>query len=355
MKNEILDANRVVNRREDLQAVHWTAKTAAKSFESVKKPPARELEKENYNKAGNSRSKLNAIQYSFGKPNRYQLLEEKPLPFAAQTATRYDTCYSRDYFRFLMHKEQDSLILVDNFSKQKEVDVPNRLIIVDWLLEVQQTCDLSLNAWFLSMLLIDKYLAKHLISLNKFIKICYTSLLLSSKCEDAKAKSLDAAIIMKLAGDSLETDELFELEKELLDENMFKIGFVHLDAYMDKLMPIIQSNRNKRIFEMMCVMTVYYRQLCSHRCSHVVYSLLEILKHCDGSLIDRNGDFSNAQEYLGMAIVDKLECSEVTKKLGKMLLLVQMNSFEGLQKKYPVEVSNVRALLSAAQAGSVYS
>lgn len=355
MKNEILDANRVMNRRDDLQAVHFNAKSAAKSLESGKKAPGREMEKENYVNAVSSRSKLNAIQYSFGKPTRYQLLEERPLAIAAQKATRYDTCYSRDYFRFLMHKEQDSLILVDNFSKQKEVDIPNRLIIVDWLLEVQQTCDLSMNAWFLAMLLIDKYLSNHIISLNKFIKICYTSLLLSSKCEDAKAKSLDASIIMKLAGDSLEQNELFDLEKELLDENMFKIGFVHLDAYMDKLMPIIKSKRNRQIFEMMCVSTVYYRQLCSHRCSHVVYSLLEILKHCDSSLIDRNGDFSNAQEYLGMVIVDKIECSEITKKLGKMLMLVQMNNFEGLQKKYPAEVLNVKALLCVTQTGCAFS
>lgn len=345
MKNEYIGSNTFMNTKENQFSFFGVAKSAGKGLDFSKKTTTHSIGKERLN--GNSSSKKNQLESRFREDSIYNFHLEKKLADSTKKylSTKFDTAYSRDYFNYLIKKEQDSLILEDNFSKQRHIDSCNRMIIVDFILQVQSASQISLATFHLSVLFIDKYLNKYFVTREEFLNIAHASLMVASKFEDLRSRSIEASNIIKMAGDIISEKELLRLEKELLDDNVFRMGYVQIERFISKLKTVMQSSKNKELLDMMGIVTAYYYQLSSNRMSHVVHCLLEVLKSLDSPFCEKNSDFSDAQDYLCLEMLSRVECADIMSKLQKTFLLIKMNSFEGLVQKFGDKLGIINNLL----------
>jgi len=83
------------------------------------------------------------------------------------------------YFNFL----QDKFAVTDYINDQKELTPRHRAIVVNWLVNLQETFEMNHEVLYMAVRLIDLYMMKHEISKNKFQLLASGALLLSSKID----------------------------------------------------------------------------------------------------------------------------------------------------------------------------
>lgn len=246
-----------------------------------------------------------------------------------------DTSYTRDYFGYLRMKEEDSIVWGDFLSRQTQVKEASRLILIDWLVEAQKVVKFSGNTLFLCVLFIDKFLAKHVIAKSEFHLIGIAALSIASKIEDLQVKSLTYEYLVNLAGGCHTTEQLVFVEAEILKENIFKIGFVTLYTYVDKLSGLMKSDSNRDIFTYMMTCTLYNYKMRTYRPSIIVQCVLDYLVSSTSKQIQRNLDFETVLEYLDVKVVNHREYSECMEAFLTTMKMTEGNHYPGLVKARP--------------------
>jgi len=102
----------------------------------------------------------------------------KPLEF---------TEYATEIFDFLKDNERYNLPVPGYMRNQTDINEKMRSILIDWLIEVHLKFKLLPETLYLTVNLIDRYLAKELIPRNKLQLVGVTSMLIASKYEEIYA------------------------------------------------------------------------------------------------------------------------------------------------------------------------
>lgn len=252
----------------------------------------------------------------------------------------FDTTYSKDYFNYMKSKEMDSVVDPGYLSRQSEVNFSDRMVMVDYMIEVKKVLDISMNTVYLAVTYIDKLLDIVNIKEDNFQLVGLITLLIASKMEDVHSKAMNARIVSKLMSLPISSELIVETERSMLEARFFKMGLLTRHHYVEKLLKVFKSKNNKETFECVTLMTLYSSILSSVRPSTVIYCILEQLQRISedskyqklDSSVDNNGDFEAAKEYLGVRIINTQDYDLCTKSIYDVFVLIRKEDFPGFEK-----------------------
>lgn len=116
---------------------------------------------------------------------------------------------------------------------QKELNWHMRAVLVDWLIEVQWKSKLLPETLFLSINIIDRFLARRCVSLAKFQLVGLAGSLLASKCEEILSPSISNFVYFS---DKAYTEqELLKAERYMLQVLDFNMAYPNPLVYLRRI------------------------------------------------------------------------------------------------------------------------
>ena len=273
--------------------------------------------KENVKFFVNSHSKDKKPNYSIKKRIESEKKAQFQVTPVKTVKLKFDTAYSRDYISYLRSKEVDSIIAEDFVGTQNKevVNGMTRLTIMNWLFDIVIAWDLSINTLFMAALLLDKLIdQKKMASTYEFTDYATSCLRIASKFEDLPAKFITQEMFSDVSREEVSIERAVEIEKEILDLNIFNVNLVTYFTYVEKIVCIFKSDKNKQIIKLLAAMSIFKSSLRKYRPSLVVHSLLEFAqteaRSHQKELVDDNDDFLHGQEYLDLKLLNHHELDE---------------------------------------------
>ena len=104
----------------------------------------------------------------------------------------------------------------DLISTQNDISFDMRAILIDWIIEVHKNYRLFPETLYISIQLIDRYLAKKNISRTKLQLLGTTALFIASKYEEIVYPCLNE--FAKITDRAYEKEDILEMEKDILNE-----------------------------------------------------------------------------------------------------------------------------------------
>ena len=139
-------------------------------------PPPPQAGLNNYNMAGNAHAHaLSAYQYSAPPDDIDERDSDDPL---------CATSYVQDMYEHFRSKEVSTSVRPVYMEDQRYINERMRSILVDWLVEVHLKFKLVPETLYLTVNIIDRYLAKTEVSRPKLQLVGVTALLIASKYEE---------------------------------------------------------------------------------------------------------------------------------------------------------------------------
>lgn len=132
--------------------------------------------------------------------------------------------YLRDIIQELKNTQNMSYVSPNNyFQLNTEINPVMRLILIDWLAEITYNYHLRPQTFYLSIILVDKFLEKKFVSKQNFQLLGTAAMFISSKYEEMYP--LKSKFLIKITDDSYTKEELLEMEKLILKVLEFNVTY----------------------------------------------------------------------------------------------------------------------------------
>ncbi|XP_055925073.1 G2/mitotic-specific cyclin-B3-like isoform X2 [Argiope bruennichi] len=129
--------------------------------------------------------------------------------------------YARDIFRWYREREKQ-FILVKYLDKQKEMTKSMRAILVDWMVEVQESFELNHETLYLAVKLVDMYLMHNFVAKSKLQLVGATAVFIAAKFDERLPPLIDD--FLYICDDSYNRQEFLETEIKILKAINFDLG-----------------------------------------------------------------------------------------------------------------------------------
>ncbi|XP_057820921.2 G2/mitotic-specific cyclin S13-7 isoform X1 [Cryptomeria japonica] len=129
--------------------------------------------------------------------------------------------YVQDIYSFYRQTEVMSSVQGDYLSRQFEVTVSMRRILVDWIIEMHQKFDLRHETLFLTVNIIDRYLSRQSVPTSDLQLLGATAMLLACKYEEVSVPSLEDFVAM--SGSINANNEILKMEISILTALEFSL------------------------------------------------------------------------------------------------------------------------------------
>ncbi|XP_075214707.1 cyclin B3 [Lycorma delicatula] len=130
--------------------------------------------------------------------------------------------YAFDIFEYLKSREAH-YTMTEYMEKQTALTRYMRSLLVDWMVEVQESFELTHETLYLGVKIVDKFLSKVIIDKDTLQLVGATSLFIASKFEERSPPLLEDVVYI---GDKAYTDEkVIEMEITILKNLNFDMGF----------------------------------------------------------------------------------------------------------------------------------
>ncbi|CAG0912565.1 unnamed protein product [Notodromas monacha] len=172
-------------------------------------------------------SRGRTIDLSTGKELQYDL--SKVIDYDSQNVGKIEeySCYVEDVFRYYRQREIDPQFAVDPqyIIHQKNINWAMRSILVDWIVDLQESFALCHETLYLAVKIVDLYLTKSqkVLPMDKLQLLGITSVFISSKFEERTYTRVDDLVYM--TEDSYTASEVFTMEVEVMQTIGFQLGF----------------------------------------------------------------------------------------------------------------------------------
>lgn len=248
----------------------------------------------------------------------------------------YVTEYVNDIFSY--YKEREAMFVVSNYlSKQSEMTVNMRAILVDWMDEVQQNFELSHETLYLGVKLVDLYLSVEDVAKSRLQLVGATALNVASKFEERCPPVLDDYIF--ICDDAYTREEILEMERNLLVAVGFDIGFplsyTFLRRYAQCARVSIKTLTCARYILEMSLMEFCYIE---HRESEMAAACLLLAMK-----MTNEGQWDGTMIHYTDYNVDKL--AALARSLNSMLISPPQKTLTTIKNKYLHEVFHEVAIL----------
>ncbi|PFH53068.1 hypothetical protein AMATHDRAFT_138498, partial [Amanita thiersii Skay4041] len=138
----------------------------------------------------------------------------------------YDTTmvseYADDIFQYMSELEEKVMADPNYMDGQTEINWGMRQTLIDWLLQVHLRYHMLPETLWIAVNIVDRFLTKRVISVNKFQLVGVTAMFIAAKYEEILAPSVDEFVFMTENG--FTRDEILKGERIILQTLDFQIS-----------------------------------------------------------------------------------------------------------------------------------
>ncbi|XP_042830953.1 G2/mitotic-specific cyclin-B3 [Panthera tigris] len=133
----------------------------------------------------------------------------------------FNSIYAKDIFSYMKEREE-KFILTKYMHRQTDISSCMRAILVDWLVEVQMTFEMSHETLYLAVKLVDHYLMEVICKRDKLQLLGSTAFLIAAKFEESCPPCVDD--FLYICDDIYQRDEMLTMEISILQTLKFDIN-----------------------------------------------------------------------------------------------------------------------------------
>lgn len=158
-------------------------------------------------------------------------LEQKPVSKLPEGVEDYDkemendpfavSLYAQEIFEY--YKARENNFVIDKYiDRQPDVSRSMRAILIDWMVEVQESFELNHETLYLAVKIIDLYLAKTVIKRDVLQLVGSTAMFIACKFDERTPPYVDD--FLYICDDAYKRKELIEMEIKILKVIGFDLG-----------------------------------------------------------------------------------------------------------------------------------
>ncbi|CAD5313278.1 unnamed protein product [Arabidopsis thaliana] len=172
--------------------------------------------------------------------------------------------YIHDMHTFYKNFEKLSCVPPNYMDNQQDLNERMRGILIDWLIEVHYKFELMEETLYLTINVIDRFLAVHQIVRKKLQLVGVTALLLACKYEEVSVPVVDDLIL--ISDKAYSRREVLDMEKLMANTLQFNFSLPTPYVFMKRFLKAAQSDKKLEILSFFMI------ELCL-----VEYEMLEYL------------------------------------------------------------------------------
>jgi cyclin B len=166
------------------------------------------------------------------------------------------TAYVKEIYQY--HREQEHRSVArPTMHRQVAVTVNMRTMLVDWLSEVHHKLKFKAETFYLTVNIIDRYLAKKTdVARNKFQLVGTTALLIASKYEDIYPAEIND--LVEACDSEYLSDEIVECEKAVLETLNYQLSIPTIYTFLLRYLNAAHATRE------LCYLVSYIAECTLH-------------------------------------------------------------------------------------------
>ncbi|XP_010536465.1 PREDICTED: cyclin-B2-4-like [Tarenaya hassleriana] len=185
--------------------------------------------------------------------------------------------YIDDLYSFYKKNECRSCVPPNYMENQQDINERMRGILIDWLIEVHYKFELMEETLYLTVNLIDRFLAVHQIARKKLQLVGVTAMLLACKYEEVSVPVVDDLIL--ISDKAYTRKEVLDMEKLMANTLQFDFCLPTPYVFMRRFLKVAQSDKKLEllsffILELCLVEHDMLKYPPSHLAASAIYTAL---------------------------------------------------------------------------------
>ncbi|XP_023382262.1 G2/mitotic-specific cyclin-B3 isoform X4 [Pteropus vampyrus] len=241
----------------------------------------------------------------------------------------FNSIYAKDIFSYMKEREEH-FILEKYMNRQTDISSDMRVILVDWLVEVQMTFEVSHETLYLAVKLVDHYLMKVICKRDKLQLLGSTAFLIAAKFEEPYPPCLDE--FLYICDDMYQRDEMLAMEISILQTLKFDINIPTAYHFLRRYaMCIHASMKTLTLSRFICEMTLLEYDYIQERASKLAAGSFLLALY-----MQKLGHWAPTLEYYSGYKTSDIH--PLVKQLNILLTLRSCDRFKTVLSKYSHEV-----------------
>ncbi|XP_014521177.1 G2/mitotic-specific cyclin-1 [Vigna radiata var. radiata] len=149
--------------------------------------------------------------------------------------------YIEDLYAYYRKMEGSSCVSPNYMTQQFDINERMRAILIDWLIEVHDKFDLMHETLFLTVNLIDRFLAKQTVVRKKLQLVGLVAMLLACKYEEVSVPVVGDLIL--ISDKAYTRKEVLEMEKLMVNTLQFNMSVPTAYVFMKRFLKAAQADR----------------------------------------------------------------------------------------------------------------
>uniref|UniRef100_A0A5B7A5A8 Putative cyclin n=1 Tax=Davidia involucrata TaxID=16924 RepID=A0A5B7A5A8_DAVIN len=149
--------------------------------------------------------------------------------------------YIDDIYAYYKKAESSSCVLPNYMAQQFDINERMRGILIDWLIEVHYKFELMDETLYLTVNLIDRFLAIQPVVRKKLQLVGVTAMLLASKYEEVSVPVVEDLIL--ISDKAYSRKEVLDMEKLMINTLQFNLSVPNPYVFMRRFLKAAQSDR----------------------------------------------------------------------------------------------------------------
>ncbi|KDP36793.1 hypothetical protein JCGZ_08084 [Jatropha curcas] len=149
--------------------------------------------------------------------------------------------YIDDLYAFYKKAEKSSCVSPNYMTQQFDINERMRGILIDWLIEVHYKFELMDETLYLTVNLIDRFLAVHSVARKKLQLVGVTAMLLACKYEEVSVPVVEDLIL--ISDKAYSRKEVLHMEKLMVNALQFNLSVPTPYVFMRRFLKAAQSDK----------------------------------------------------------------------------------------------------------------
>ncbi|KAJ9703893.1 hypothetical protein PVL29_005255 [Vitis rotundifolia] len=149
--------------------------------------------------------------------------------------------YVEDLYAYYRRMESSSCVSPDYMAQQFDINHKMRAILIDWLIEVHDKFELMEETLFLTVNLIDRFLAQQTVARKKLQLVGLVAMLLACKYEEVSVPVVADLIV--ISDKAYTRKEFLEMERLMLNTLQFNMSVPTPYVFMKRFLKAAQSDK----------------------------------------------------------------------------------------------------------------
>ncbi|XP_026947075.1 LOW QUALITY PROTEIN: G2/mitotic-specific cyclin-B3 [Sagmatias obliquidens] len=241
----------------------------------------------------------------------------------------FNSIYAKDIFSYMKEREE-KFILKKYMTRQNDINSDMRAILVDWLVEVQMTFEMSHETLYLAVKLVDHYLMEVICKRDKLQLLGSTAFLIAAKFEEPSPPCVDD--FLYICDDIYKRDEMLAMEISILKTLKFDINIPIAYHFLRRYAKCVHASmKTLTLSRFICEMTLQEYDYVQERASKLAAGSFLLALY-----MKKLGHLAPTLEYYSGYKTSDLH--PLVRQLNTLLTLRLCNRLKTVHSKYSHQV-----------------